>query len=323
MRHVNIPIFIPHLGCPHTCVFCNQCQIAERTKPPSKEETKQIIEMHLASVKPDAHVEIAFFGGSFTAIATSLQEQYLTIAQPYLQRGQIDGIRISTRPDCISTDVLQRLQCFGVTTIELGAQSMQDEVLRRCERGHRAEDTVLAAIKIREAGFQLGLQMMTGLPGDTPEYARDTLERLLALQPHCMRIYPTLVLRGTRLADWWQKGNYQPQTLEETVSLGATLLERLADTSVLLIRLGVASSERMTEKGELLAGPVHPALRELCETERYWRQIEQLAKEKMQEDTVLYLRAPSSQLSWALGHKKENVRRLWERYHLRLQVVTE
>ena len=270
-KHINIALFIPHEGCPHQCSFCNQKSISGAVKKPRAADVTAAVETALQTLRARdcAGAQLAFFGGSFTAIGRAYMVELLCAAQPYLKRGQIAGIRVSTRPDAVDTPVLALLKQYGVTAIELGAQSMDDRVLFQNGRGHTAQDVEDASRRIQEMGFELGLQMMTGLPGDTPAGAEHTLSRLLALRPDTMRIYPTMVLGGTPLAEQYRSGAYLPQPLEEAVSLCASLLLWCEEAGVPVIRLGLHAGGDV-EKG-YVAGPWHPAFRELCEGELYYQ----------------------------------------------------
>lgn len=268
-RHANAALFIPHAGCPHRCSFCDQKAISGTRCPPGPAEVEAVCRRAADTARGDpSEREIAFFGGSFTAIPREYRESLLKAAAPFIQAGRFRGIRISTRPDAVDEGILERLKAHGVTAVELGAQSMDDRVLRRNERGHTAAQVEQAAARIRKAGLELGLQMMTGLPGASSESDRETARRLAALCPDTVRVYPTLVMRNTRLADWFAAGEYRPPSLEEAVSLCTELLwffER--ERGVAVIRLGL-HAEADLESG-LLAGPWHPAFRELCESRVY------------------------------------------------------
>ena len=234
----------------------------------------------------------------------------LDAAAPYVRSGGFTGIRISTRPDCVPPEMLRLLKNRCVTTIELGAQSMDDAVLARCGRGHTARDVEEAAERIRSAGFSLGLQMMTGLPGDSDAGARRTAERLAALMPDCVRIYPTLALKNTALGEAYLRGEYRPETLEEAVSLCAELLGFFEGHGIPVIRLGLHASPEL-ERG-LLAGPWHPAFRELCESRRFFQKVsEELCRRGCPAEPVAILVHPTF-LSRAVGQKRENLRRLSE-----------
>ena len=222
-----------------------------------------MIETALISLKENSlHSEIAFFGGSFTAIDREYMMMLLDATVPYIDR--FKGIRISTRPDCIDDEVLDLLKTYHITTIELGAQSMDDAVLLANDRGHTAEDVRRACELIKSYGFDLGLQMMTGLYQSTPDSDLQTAREFIALQPSCVRIYPTIVMKGTRLGDLYEQGLYQPQTLEEAVALCARLIRLFEENGVRVIRVGLHDSESLKENR--LAGPYHPAFKELCES---------------------------------------------------------
>lgn len=263
-KHANIAFFVPHAGCPHSCSFCDQKAISGSAKAPSPEEiTKTLADARKRMGERAARAEIAFFGGSFTAIAPALRRSLLDAAAPFVGQGGFSGIRISTRPDAIDSGILRELKGYGVTAIELGAQSMDDRVLALAERGHTARDVEEASRLIREHGFSLGLQMMTGLLGDTDDTAMQTAERLADLQPDTMRIYPALTLVGTRLEQLYRAGEYMPQTLEEATGLCVELLLFFEERGIRVIRLGLHQSESMM--GSVIAGPHHPAFRELAE----------------------------------------------------------
>ena len=224
-RHYNIPIFIPELACPFQCIYCNQQKISGRLSIPTEEEILKIIEDHLSTIPTEnSEVELAFFGGNFTGIDKSEQIRLLQLVNPYLKSGRIKGIRLSTRPDYIDEEILKMLKDFGVRTIEIGAQSLDDKVLHLSKRGHTAKDTEQAAKMILEAGFSLGLQMMIGLPGDTLESAIYTANRIVELGADSTRIYPTLVIRDTVMEKMYHEERFKPLSLEEAVSWSKDLL---------------------------------------------------------------------------------------------------
>lgn len=307
--HANIAIFIPHQGCPHTCTFCDQRAISGRQKAPTPQEVAKILDRALEQMGEQfTQAEIAFFGGSFTAIDSQYRRALLQAVQPY--RPRFRGIRLSTRPDAISGEILAELKEFGVTAIELGAQSMDDRVLSLAQRGHTAADVERASRLIREAGVSLGLQMMTGLPGDTPEGSLETARRLAALQPDTMRIYPALTLKGTELARLYRERKYQPLTLEETVELCARLLLYFEERNIPVIRLGLHQETELQER--LVAGPYHPALRELCEGKILLAAaLEQLVWRKAAPGPITLYVAPGSQSKMA-GQNRRNLKHLEE-----------
>ena len=307
-KHANVAVFVPHNGCPHTCSFCNQRTISGQSAQPSPEEVARVLHEDLERLKQRGGEyygrELAFFGGSFTAIDREYMVSLLEAAQPYLGRS-VAGIRCSTRPDCIDSDVLGLLKRYGVTAIELGAQSMDDRVLSLNERGHTAAQVEEASRLIREHDIELGLQMMTGLYGDTDRGAVETARRLAALKPTTVRIYPTVVLRGTTLGQLFESGDYTPQTLEQAVEQCATLLEFFAGRGIRVIRLGLHASPDVEEN--YLAGAYHPALRELCEGRIYLRRM--LSGLKNSPEIKGFAVHPT-ELSKALGQRRCNIAEL-------------
>lgn len=255
-----LPVFIPHAGCPNDCVFCDQKSIAGASRAPTPEEVRSLVEEGLA-VGHGAPPELAFYGGSFTAIAEDLQDAYLQAAQDALKEGRLSGVRVSTRPDFIDDRILRRLRTAGVTTVELGVQSFDDEVLARSRRGHTAAASMAAARCVRAHGLRLILQLMAGLPGDSRDRAVQSARTAAGLGPDGARIYPVAVLRGTRLAELCRQGAYIPLTLEEAVEISADMLEVFAAQDIPVIRIGLNPSE--TLKADVLAGAYHPALGEL------------------------------------------------------------
>lgn len=262
--HSNISIFVPHIGCPNKCSFCNQRYITGVCWAPSAAD----VEKAVAAAKDSRNfvsetAEIAFFGGSFTAINRNYMTDLLMAAARYVEDGTVKGIRISTRPDAIDDEILSLLKEHHVTSIELGAQSMNDRVLRMNNRGHTSGDVERASHLIREYGFELGLQMMTGLYGDSDSSAIKTAERLIALKPDTVRIYPTIVLKDTDLAALYADNIYKPQTLDGAVALSSRLYKMFTENGIKVIRLGLHSIE---EKA-YIAGPWHPAFSELCQSQ--------------------------------------------------------
>ena len=264
MKHANISLFVPHAGCPHQCSFCNQKTISGSVSPLTPEEVTAVLTKASLDETEPGSTEIAFFGGSFTAIERSYMISLLEAAYPFIENGRFCGIRISTRPDAIDEDVLAILKKYGVTSIELGAQSTDDGVLALNRRGHTREHIVNASLLIKQHGFSLGLQMMTGLPGDSFLKCVNTARDIISLRPDTVRIYPTVTLEGTMLAGMYKKGEYIPQTLDEAVSLCAVLLKMFYDENIKVIRLGLHSGGNVEEG--YLAGPYHPAFGELCES---------------------------------------------------------
>ena len=320
MRHKNVAIFVPHAGCPHQCAFCNQRHIAGESRFPTAAEVTAACEAALSTLSPDAAAQIAFFGGSFTAIPREDMVSLLKAAAPFVNGGAFRGIRVSTRPDAVDDEVLAVLRSYGVTTVELGAQSMVDEVLTRCGRGHTAEQVRQAAAGVRRAGLELGLQMMTGLPGDTDEGALYTARELVALQPHQVRVYPTLVIEGTPLADWYRQGRYHPQTVEQALSLCEQLLVFFEEEQgIPVIRLGLHAEDEMMR--HCVAGPLHPAFREVCESRIFLRKAQRILQEKTPPCTVT-LRVHPTCVSRMVGHKRENLQ-YFEQQGFTVKVVAD
>lgn len=302
MRHVNVALFVPHRGCPHACAFCNQRTISGHTAPLTPEAVRAACETARACPHDVNNSEVAFFGGSFTAIDRAEMIALLEAARPYVGR-DFGGVRISTRPDCVDDGALSLLKDYGVTAIELGAQSMDDTVLALNGRGHTARDTEAACERIRRHGFSLGLQMMTGLYGSDAEKDRATARRFTALRPDTVRIYPTVVLEGTRLADLWRRGAYVPPSLEDSVALCADLLRLFRANGIRVIRLGLHSGGSVEEG--YLAGVYHPAFGELCES-RVCRDL--LARRLRDLPPGAYaVRVNPRDLSKMIGQKKANL----------------
>ncbi len=307
-KHANVALFVPHLGCPQDCRFCDQRTIAGVQAPTTSADVTAVCERALETLTDGQAAQIAFFGGSFTAMDRAYMESLLQAAQPFLASGRFDGIRVSTRPDAIDDDVLTLLKSYGVTAIELGAQSMDDRVLSAVSRGHTAADTVAAAEAIKAHGFSLGLQMMTGLPEDTDDGAFSTAEAFCALSPDTVRIYPTVVLRGTPLAADYEAGRYTPPTLEQTVDLCARLLTYFErEHGIRVIRLGLHDGEAL--KTRVLAGGYHPALRELCEGQLYVNTALTVLTHMgpSAKTRTVTLRVASKAVSRMIGQQKRNL----------------
>ncbi len=309
MKHINVALFVPDEGCPHRCSFCNQKTISGKTKALKIEDIEKAVETALSSADCNEG-EIAFFGGSFTAIDREYMLSLLRKAKEYLDKGLFKGIRISTRPDCINEEILCLLKEYGVTSIELGCQSMSNEVLRLNERGHSAEDVIKSAKLIKEYGFEFGVQMMTGLYGDSDEEAIRTAGKLISLRPDTARIYPTVVLENTRLCELYRKGEYKPQTLDEAADLCAKLLLMFREADIRVIRLGLHSGGNVEEG--YVAGAYHPAFREIAESRIYLGKITEAIKKSNIEKGDLEVTVGSRFLSMATGQKRYNILKLSE-----------
>lgn len=308
-KNANVAIFVPHAGCPHQCVFCDQRSISGHSSVPTGEEVAAVLEEAAAGLGDHVRTaQVAFFGGSFTAIPRDEMIGLLAAAQPFVGPEGFAGIRISTRPDAIDEEVLALLADFGVTAIELGAQSMDDAVLAASGRGHTAADVMSAARLIRQAGFSLGLQMMTGLPGDSDQGAVATATALADLAPDTIRIYPALVLAGTPLATALERGTYAPQTQEEAVALCARLLELFHSRGIAVIRLGLHDSPDLRQN--VLAGPHHPAFRELCEAQVL---LEKALPQLPEGGGSIRLRVAAGSVSKMAGQHRSNLLELSRR----------
>ena len=319
-KHKIIPIFVPHKGCPNDCIFCNQKKISGQVQEMTAEEIPRIIEAHLSTMKQNSRVEIAFYGGSFTAIDKSVQERFLIEASHYLSDKRITQIRLSTRPDCIDRDNLQMLWRYGVRMIELGVQSMDDEVLRASCRGHDKACVYRAASLIKSMGFKLGIQTMTGLPGDTRDKSLATAREVISMAPEIVRIYPVLVIKGTELERQYIKGNYLPQRLEEAVELCAELLKLYESSNIKVIRIGLQATANINEdsQSDVAAGPVHPAFRQLVESRLMLGKVETaIERQGLVGSPRLVIYTGVSNISNVVGQNKSNIEVLKRKYAIR------
>ena len=318
-----IPIFVPHLGCPNDCIFCNQKSISGQKSNMTKEKAKEIIENYLKSIdKENAQIEIAFFGGSFTAIEEERQEELLQVASEFVKSGQVSSIRVSTRPDAIDKNILKRLKKYKVKTIELGVQSSNNYILKRINRGHTFEDVKRAAKLIRWNGFRLGVQMMVGLPESTTIDEINTAKELIKLKPKMVRIYPVLVIKNTPLEKELEKGTYKPLTVVQAVEVCKEIVRLFHDKNIDIIRIGLQPTDEISEPGseksEVVARPYHPAFRQLVESALWYDAIVVKIKRlnvKVKEVEVTVNPVDANNV---IGHKKENVKNLKELYDVNL-----
>ena len=314
--HVNIPIFIPHLGCKNQCVFCNQRSISG-VKEFDKSKVKYIIDDALKTVNPESEVEIAFFGGSFTGIDRDLMIYLLELAYSYVVSGRVHSIRCSTRPDYINIEILDILKKYGVRVIELGLQSADKDVLQASKRGHGFDEEKEACRLIVERGFTLVGQMMIGLPLSTPEKELMTADFIISTGAKAARIYPTVVFNETELCDMSKTGVYSPITLDEAVTRSAKVMKRFIDAGVAVIRVGLHSSENLRNEETYYAGPNHPALGELVINEIYFDLIRsELQKNYKNERQNVNIVVAKGALSKAIGQRKRNLKRLNEIFPL-------
>ncbi len=308
MKHINIALFVVHKGCPNMCSFCNQRSISGSSADVTPEDVHQAARTAMASLSGEQAKggEIAFFGGSFTMVAREYMISLLEAAYSYVEKGIFKGIRISTRPDGISCEICEILKKYGVTAVELGAQSLDDRVLRMNSRGHTAEQVEQACNMLKEYGFETGLQMMTGLYGSDDADSIKTARRIIALAPDTVRIYPTVVLKGTALYDYMLEGKFTPKGIEETVELCARLIPMFEEAGVKVIRVGLHSGGGVEES--FAGGAYHPAMRELCEGRIFYNAaLEKL--EKLGQGEYILAVNPRN-VSRMTGQKKENLIKL-------------
>lgn len=307
MKHTTVALFVPHRGCPHQCSFCNQKTISGE----SREITAQDVHCAVAVAKKNPNLknaEIAFFGGSFTAIPKDYMLRLLTAAKEHIDGEVFSGIRISTRPDCIDEEICTILKENKVTAVELGAQSMSDKVLELNKRGHSSEDVVRACKLLKKFGFETGLQMMTGLYGSDKNESVDTAKKIIELNPHTVRIYPTVVLENTPLYSLYKSGEYKAQSVDEAADICAELLLMFYKANINVIRVGLHSGGGVDEG--YAAGAFHPAFREICESKIYFNQILKQLKNVKKGSITIYV--PTGAVSQAAGQKKSNSLKLKE-----------
>lgn len=322
--HVNIPVFIPHLGCPNMCVFCNQRAISGVSSFPQEtaenlpETAKNTIDCVLSTVKEGTDCEIAFFGGSFTGIDRTLMTGLLDLAQSYADAGRVSGIRMSTRPDYIDPEILGILKRYTVSAVELGIQSFSENVLSSCRRGHSAEQSRKAMTMLREAGIPAVGQMMIGLPGSAPDDEIACAEEICRLGASGCRIYPTIVFRDTELHRMTEQGMYHPLTLDEAVGRSAAVLDVFVRHGVPCLRIGLCESENLHSDASYYAGPNHPSLGELVSGELYYRRIcAALDRNPPEKGSVLTIEIPRGDISMAVGQKRKNKLRIEIKYRVK------
>lgn len=321
-----IPIFVPHLGCPNDCVFCNQRSISGKTKQVSGEDVKKIIHEYLETFKnEDATKEVAFFGGSFTGIEEEKQEELLKAAHEYVESGDIDSIRISTRPDYINKEILKRLKKYKVKTIELGVQSSNDYILSIARRGHTFEDVKKASKLIKRYGFDLGHQMMVGLPDSTKLDELNTAKDLAKLKPKMMRIYPVLVIKNTKLAEMYQSGEYVPVPLEQAIETCKELYYFFEKKHINIIRMGLQNTDLISNpenlESEVLAGPYHEAFGQLVESRIWYDSIVNKIKQFNVKVKEVEIELNPRDVNHVIGHKKENIQKLKDFYDVDIKIV--
>lgn len=320
-----IPIFVPHLGCPNDCTFCNQKKISGQTKNVKAEDVKNTIEYYLNNFKDDnKYIEVAFFGGSFTGIDVDKQKELLSVAYEYIKNKKIDSIRISTRPDYINKEILKMLKSYGVKTIELGVQSTNDYILNKSKRGHTFEDVKKASKLIRKNGFILGHQMMVGLPESTRQDEINTAKDLIKLKPKIVRIYPVLVIKGTQLEKDYESGEYTPLTVEQAVETAKDLLVLFNKKKINVIRIGLQNTNEITDpnskESQVVAGPYHPAFRQLVESRLWYDNIANEIKKVNSNVSHIQIDVNPSDINNAVGHKRINIEKINDTYNTDLKI---
>ncbi len=317
-----IPIFIPHSGCPHQCAFCNQSIITQKDKtvPDQKiidqKTIDQTIDEFLQYKGKRTRVELAFFGGNFLGLPEETIIDLLEMIQPYIHQKKIDSIRFSTRPDTINPDILKRIKAYNISAIELGVQSMNDDILNKAKRGHTHKDTIYAISLLKEFGFKVGVQVMAGLPGDTEESLLESTRRLAKLKPDFARIYPLMVLSGSLVAKWYKQGEYHPLDLETVILQVKQMYQIFSKAKIEVIRMGLQASDFMTDESKVIAGPWHPAFGHLVFSSMMYDQacekIDRHIKSDKSDSIVLKVHPRSE--SRLRGDKNNNLRKLHEQY---------
>ena len=320
-----IPTFVPHLGCPNECTFCNQRKISGQTTNVSENDVRDTIEYYLSNFKEkDSYKEVAFFGGSFTGIDVEVQNKLLETAYEYIKEKKIDGIRISTRPDYIDKATLKRLKKYKVKTIELGVQSTNDYILQKSKRGHTYKDVVKASKLIRWYGFTLGHQMMVGLPDSTELDEINTAKDLIKLKPKIVRIYPVLVIRGTELEEEYKNGEYEPLELNQAIERCKELCYLFGEKKINVIRIGLQNTESICSpknpSSEVVAGPYHETFRQLVESSIYYDTIVNKIKTFNTKVKEVEIIVNPQNVNNVVGYKRENILKLKEMYNVDIVV---
>ncbi|MBT8366257.1 MAG: radical SAM protein [Deltaproteobacteria bacterium] len=315
-RPFIIPIFLPHAGCPHQCVFCNQVSITGSVpKAVSADQIRSQIHQFLR-YKTDRRwpVQISFFGGNFLGLKTDEIKLLLDLATEFIRDGQVDSIRFSTRPDTINPERLDFITAYPVKTVELGAQSMDDRVLALARRGHNAGNTIQAVHQLKEREFDIGLQMMVGLPGDNEALSLDTAKKIAALRPDFVRIYPTVVLEGSLLARWYKNGTYTPLSLDDAVNQVKTLYLFFKKNNIRVIRMGLQASGDLEHGTAVIAGPYHPAFGHLVYSEVFLNKVvKEIESATLITDSISIGVNPSN-ISKLRGLQNRNIKILKEKF---------
>jgi histone acetyltransferase (RNA polymerase elongator complex component) len=318
-----VPVFLPHAGCPHRCVFCNQNAITRAPSGlPSESDLESAIARFLSyTLKRHSTIQIAFFGGNFLGLDIAAVESFLRLAQRFVQDGRVDSIRLSTRPDTIDRKHLDVLAGYSVRTVELGVQSMVDDVLRRSLRGHTVAQTVAAVKLLKAEGFAIGLQIMVGLPGDTGDHALETAHRLVDLQPDFVRIYPTIVLKRSLLAEWYRAGRFTPLSLDSAVELVKAIYVIFYRHDIPVVRMGLQAAGDLVEEDAVLAGPCHPAFGHLVHAALFQEMAGRLLSLREDRAATITVKTHPRSISKMKGLKLSNVDALRRQFNLRSLTV--
>lgn len=331
----TIPIFIPHRGCKNNCVFCNQRKISGEQRDVTTEDVEKRIEEYLSyCTDKDKKIEIAFFGGSFTGLDIAEQIKFLEIANRYVEEGIVESIKVSTRPDYITEEILQVLKKYSVKTIELGVQSMDEEVLKSSKRGHTSEDVVIASKAIRKNGFKLGHQLMVGLPDSSMEKEIDSIKKCIDLKPDVVRIYPVYILKQSELYDMYVNEEYKPLKLEEAIARAKYIYLECVKNNINVIRIGLQVTEEINSKNEDVLGPVCDNYKERVLSSIMLDLIEEeidkrvnrggilniFRKWRIKEGDNINIYAPENQVNYAVGSSKENIEKLEKKYKVNIYV---
>ncbi|BEP29405.1 elongator complex protein 3 [Helicovermis profundi] len=316
-KNVIVPIFVSHMGCPNDCVFCNQRKIAKEWEPFDEVKLRLYIETYINSVKDkmNTNIDIAFYGGSFTGIEKEIQNKYLCLAQEYVDRGLLRGIRMSTRPDYINESILNNLKKYTINLIEFGVQSFDNEVLMISERGHTANDVYVAVKLIKEYKLNFGIQLMIGLPTDTLFKSVESAKKAAALKPSTIRIYPTLVIKDTKLEEMFNKGIYKALSIENAVNIAAEMYKIFTSNNINVIRMGLQPTDNITSGGDVVSGPFHSSFRHLVESKLILEKIVIELKGLNTEKKTLKIKASNKKISEIVGIKKSNIKFLKEHYN--------
>ena len=320
-KHSNIPIFIPELACPHQCIFCDQKTISGTHTIPQPADVKDIVEQYLETIPKNRTINIAFFGGTFTGLPIDLQEQYLIEAFKFIKRDRVSGIRLSTRPDYINEPVLELLKKYNVTTIELGAQSTSQEVLDETGRGHTIDDIRDASNLICKHGFELGLQMMIGLPGDSYERSIQTAKDIVSLGACNTRIYPAIVVKHTALEKLYYEERYTPLTLEEAVEWTKDIVHIFEKNNISILRMGLHPSDELVIGKSLIAGPFHASFKEMVMTQ-IWKELIDAELQSLNSSfsDKIKITVSDRQIHYAIGYRQTNREQLVSRgYNVRFE----